>query len=246
MAKRNALLIPAILCFLATLAFLGLKSMGYVFSAGEHGQTAAGNTPHPSLNESSDQPPQTKRDRHEGGDAKALRELEAEFDEILPAQFPDQPSSLCDATLEPGETLFLGGFGKADGNYEFTMLEAKPVGADGASRKTAGPAPQYKITTRTMSLSREKSSEMGLSSLISPAKTRIQKSIVFPSGETPPLGEITRVMTMPSATTRPDTAATISVGTDDQAYVISFIINPQEDSDSIRLRTRIESPDGFP
>jgi hypothetical protein len=83
MSKRNALLTLAFLCFLATLAFLGLKSAGYVFSAGEHGQTAAGNAPHPSLIGNSDQSPQTKRNRQD--DAKALRELEAEFDEILPA-----------------------------------------------------------------------------------------------------------------------------------------------------------------
>lgn len=185
---------------------------------------------------------ETKFEREDQGAAKALRELEIEFDKILPAQFPGQFSSLCDATLEPGETLVLGGFMKADGNYEFTMLEATPLGADGNPLQTEGSAVNYKVTTRTMGMSREKSSEMGLGSLISPAKTRIQKSIVFPAGQAPALTDITRVMTMPSVTTRPDGAATMSIGTDDQAYVMSLIVSPQDTGESLRIRTRIESP----
>jgi hypothetical protein len=93
-------------------------------------------------------------------------------------------SSLCDTTLSLGETLVLGGFRHADGNYEFTMLELKPTGADGAPMQE-GAADRYNVTATVFKLSREKSLEMGLGSLISPAITRIQKSIAFPPGETP-------------------------------------------------------------
>jgi hypothetical protein len=241
MSKRNALLTLAFLCLLATLALLGLKSMGYVFSAGKHGQTAAGNTPHPSLIDNSDQPPQTKRGRHEDGDAKALRELEAEFDEILPAQFPEQFSSLCDTTLDPGETLVLGGFRKADGDYEFTMLEVEPIGPDGTPWQE-GAASQYKVTLMAFGLSREKSVEMGFGSLISPAMTRIQKSMSFPPGEAPSI-DAEAVATMPSVVTRPDQYATIQMGANDKAYKVSMIVSREDTGKSIRIRTRVESPD---
>ena len=235
MSKRNALFVPAILCFLATLAFLGLKSMGYVFSAGEHGQTAAGITPHPALNESSDQPPQTKRDRHENGDAKALRELEAEFDEILPAQFPEQFSSLCDVTLKSGESLVLGGFRKSDGNYEFTMITVAPNDSG-----------QYTTKATTMVLSPDRTSELGFDALVSPAKTRIQKSLIVDSGAIIGTGNFVEMMTGPYMTAPANTSSTISVGNSESSHVISTLVNPQNDGDSIRLRTRIESPDDFP
>jgi hypothetical protein len=239
MSKRSALLIPAILCFLATLAFLGLKSMGYVFSAGEHGQSAAGNTPHPSLNESSDKPPQTKRNRHEDGDAKALRGLEAEFDEILPAQFPKQFSSLCDTTLDLGETLVLGGFRKADGDYEFTMLNVEPIGADDAPLQK-GAAAQYKVKITTSVMSRGDSLEVGFGHLISPAMTRIQKSIAFPPGENR-LIHTKSIATMSIFVTQ-DQAGSIQIGTDDKAYVVSMIVSPEDTGKSTRIRTRVESP----
>lgn len=187
-------------------------------------------------------PKQTKRGRQDDADAKALRELEAEFDEILPAQFPDQFSSLSDATLEPGETLALGGFRKANGSYEFTFLEITPIAADGRPHDSQGSLPVYAITMRTMEMSRGKSSQNGLDSLISPAKTRIQKIIVFPPGEIPQPDPNGGIMTMPSATVRPNSPAIMSVGTDDRAYVISLIVSPTDVANSIRIRTRVESP----
>lgn len=192
--------------------------------------------------EDSARPQHTKRGRQDDADAKALRELEAEFDEILPAQFPEQFSTLCDASLNPGETLVLGGFRKADGNYEFTMLEAEPLGVDGAPLQKEGAAPQYRIKAKTLAISHEASLEMGLDTLISPAKTRIQKNIVFPAGEFPRPDGYSRAMAMPSVTVRPDVAATISIGTDYESYVISLIVSPQDASATLRIRTRVESP----
>ena len=184
----------------------------------------------------------TKRDREDPEAALALREMEREFDRLLPALFPKQNTSLCDTTLEPGDTLVLGGFRRSDGNYEFTMLEAEPLGVDGAPFQKEGDAPQYKITTKFLLMSREKSSEIGLDSLISPAKIRIQKSIVFPVGKTPSLDASIHIMSMPHIVTRPDTAASMSIIQEDQGYLMSMIVSPKDASKSLRIRTRVESP----
>lgn len=240
MSKRTALYITAILSLLAALVFLGVKSMGSVASAKAHREADNGNATHPPRINNSDQQPQTKRSRQDEPDAKALRELEAEFDKILPAQFPEQFSSLCDATLQPGESLVLGGFRKADGDYEFTMLEVEPLGADG-TRLQEGAAAQYKVTLKNFGLSREKSMESGFESLISPAMTRIQKSIAFPPGETPSI-DAQDMATMPTVVTRPDQTATIQMGSNEKAYMVSMIVSSEDSGKSIRIRTRIESP----
>lgn len=179
-------------------------------------------------------------ERRDRGASSSHSGLEAEFDKILPAQFPEQFSSLCDATLQPGESLVLGGFRKPDGNYEFTMLEVEPIGADGAPLQE-GAATQYKVTLKNFGLSREKSMESGFGSLISPAMTRIQKSIAFPPGETPSI-ETQDVATMPTVVTRPDQTATIQMGSNEKAYMVSMIVSSEDSGKSIRIRTRVESP----
>jgi hypothetical protein len=237
MPKRSALFIAAILSLLAILLILGLKRMGSAVSTKADRETGNGNASHPSLIGNSDQSRQTKRDRQD--DAEALRELEAEFDEILPAIY-DGFSSLCDTTLSLGETLVLGGFRHADGNYEFTMLELKPTGADGAPMQE-GSADRYNVTATVFKLSREKSVEMGLGSLISPAITRIQKSVAFPPGEAPSI-HAEAVAVKESFEIRPDQTAKTGTGTDSKAYRFSMIVSPEDTGKSIRIRTRVESP----
>jgi len=248
MAKTKTILIPAILCAIAIVAYISLKSMGHVLFETERDEAESGNTPPPIRESDSREQSLTKLERQDQSGAKALRELEIEFDEILPAKFPEQFSSLSDATLAPGEKLFLGGFRTADGNYEFTMLEADPIKADGTQLKPGEikDAPlQYMVNTKTFVVRPEASSEFGLGSLISPAKTRIQKSVVSPSDETLLRPDNTvGMMTNPSLTLRPDTAASISVGTEKQARVISMIVSPGDTAESIRIRTRVETPIG--
>jgi hypothetical protein len=229
----------AILSLLAILVLLGLIQMGSVVSTKAHRENGNGNASHPSRINDPDQQPQTKRSRRNNADAKALRELEAEFDEILPALY-DGFSSLCDTTLTLGETLFLGGFRHADGNYEFTMLEFEPTGADGAPMQE-GAADRYIVTATVFKLSREKSEEMGLGSLISPAITRIQKSVAFPPGETPSIHE-EAVAIEQRFEIRPDQTARTGTGTDSKAYRFSMIVSPEDTGKSIRIRTRVESP----
>ena len=44
------------------------------------------------------------------------------------------------ATLNPGESLILGGFKGSDGNYEFTRLEVEPVsGGDSSTNYQISP-----------------------------------------------------------------------------------------------------------
>lgn len=246
MQRSNALLIPAILCFVAIMACISLKSLGFAFFRAK-GDGADGRSTHtPRIESLAAKHSPTKRERQGDADAKALRELELELDGILPAQMPAQSSSLCNATLRPGETLVLGGFATTDGNFEFTLLEVIPIHPDGTPMKSGevNDAPsQYKVSAKSLVLSREASSGLGLGSLISPAKTRIQKSVVFPPGESPPIPDAgARITSMPSLTVRKDTAGSIFVGTDKEARVISLILSTGESAGSIRIRTRIESP----
>ena len=242
MTKR--LLIPSAICILA-IALLVMP----LSPKKSHETNSSGSSPEntPTKASTDSRNPEensfrTKHDREDPEAALARREMEKEFDELLPAQFPDQPSSLCDATLEPGDTLVLGGFRRSDGNYEFTTLVAEPIGADGAPFQKEAAAPQYKITTKLLLMSREKSSKIGLASLISTAQTRIQKSIVFPAGETPSLATDTHLVSMPHVVTRPDTAATMYIAQENEGHVVSMIVSPKEDGKSLRIRTRVESP----
>jgi len=101
------------------------------------------------------------------------------------------------------------------------------------------------VRSKALIMSPEASSELGLGSLISPAKTRIQKSVVFPPDETLLRPDNTvGMMTMPSITLPPDTVASAQIGTEKQGRVTSIIVNPGDTKGSIRIRTRIESPAG--
>jgi hypothetical protein len=246
------LLIPSAICILAialVLALLSPKKNDRSSSSGS--STLPADAPTDSRNPGETDAGtklRTKHERANSDEAQALREMEKEFDKLLPAKFPGQFSSLCDATLNPGETLVLCGFMTADGNYEFTTLEAKPIKADGTPLEPgeAKDSPsQYMVKTRSVIMSPEASSELGLGSLMSPARTRIQKSVVLPQGEVLLRPDKTvGVMTSPSVTLRPGTAVSISAGTEEKALVISMIVNPGDTKGSIRIRTRIESPVG--
>lgn len=185
---------------------------------------------------------ETRREREDPSAAIARRNLEKEFDEILPAQFPNQNSSLCDATLSPGDTLFLGGFKKPDDSYEFTTMTVEPIGTDAQPLKTEGTAPQYKVSMKILNMSAEKSTQIGLDSLVSTAKTRIQKSITFPPDELPQTDVDTKLLSMPTLIMKPGVPASLSVGSEEQAHAISLIVNPNDEDQSIRIRTRVESP----
>lgn len=247
MTKRQALLIPAILLVFGIVALIALKSQRSGAASEEADKAAEKNTPYPTEQSERRLTSQTKRERKSGADAQALRELEIEFDRILPAQFPEQPSSLCDATLEPGESLILGGFRNSDGNYEFTILEVEPLKMDGTPLKPGemdGAPLQYRVWTKSLTMSHEASLKIGLGSLISPAKTRIQKNLIFTSAEVMQVlrGDTAGASAMPSVTARADTRAVISAGTEQQAHVISMMASPVEGSESVRLRSRVESP----
>ena len=97
-----------------------------------------------------------------------------------------------------------------------------------------------------MALTPERSSELGFDSLVSSAKIRIQKSLIVDSGAIIGTGNFVEMMTGPYMTAPANTSSTISVGNSESSHVISTLVNPQNDGDSIRLRTRIESPDDFP
>lgn len=244
MAKRNILFLLGILCLLAALVFLGMKAMRSGTSEKADRQDLSGGTPPLTRIQDPDQPPQTRRERPDDAGAKALRDLEAEFDKILPARFPNKFSSLCDTTLKPDETLVVGGFKKSNGNHEFTLVQVVPVAADGSPFESEGNAPSYKTKIWIVGLSGEESYKIGLDSLFSPAKTQIQKNRVFPPGETPWLNA-QDVSSGPYLTTKPDQAAFIQLGEDDKAFAISLIVSSTNTANSFRIRTRVESPAGY-
>ncbi|QTN33854.1 hypothetical protein HZ994_16555 [Akkermansiaceae bacterium] len=234
---------------LGIVASIGLKSDRF-FASSENGDVSGQAESNPLLQENDPRlPPPTKRERNGGADAQALRELEIEFDRILPAQYPEQPSSLSDAILQPGEALVLGGFRRTDGNYGFTILQVEALKADGTpfipGETDAAPL-QYRVISKALAMSQEASSEAGLGALISPAKTRIQKNLSFPSAEVTQIlgGNTAGAATMPTVVARAGSSASINIGTEKQGYVISVMITPDEGSDSVRLRTRVENPDG--
>ncbi|MEP2776044.1 MAG: hypothetical protein ABJQ29_14390 [Luteolibacter sp.] len=182
---------------------------------------------------------ESKLEREDPSAAIARRNLEKEFDELLPAQYPNQFSSLCDVTLEPGESLILGGFKTSDGNYEFTMMTVTPYHAGNGGN-------QYSIRAQNMTLTPEKSAEMGFDALISPAKTRIQKSHIVNSHDFDPSGDGVSISANPTLVTNANSPASITIGNAEGAHVISTFVTPQGDGESIRLRTRIESPTSLP
>lgn len=252
MTQKQTLLIPAILLVLGIVAFIALKSQrsgGASEDTVNEEQTNAPNSPQQSDHRL---PSQIKRERKGEADAKAFRELEIEFDKILPAQFPQQSSSLCDATLKPGETLILGGFERSDGNYEFTQLEVEPLKMDGTPFKPGemDSAPlQYRILTKSLAISREASSKIGLGSLLSPAKTRIQKNLIFTSAEVMLLMGVdtVRADTKPTITAKADTSAVLSIGTietEKPGHAISMMVSPIEGGESTRIRVRVEGTQG--
>jgi hypothetical protein len=235
------LLIPSVICILAIALLVILLTKKNEETSSSRSSTAL--TPTKSSTDNPNPNPEetdtkTKRGREDSDEALARREMEKEFDELLPAQFPEQFSSLCDVTLKPGESLVLGGFRKSDGNYEFAMITVTPNDFGEAVRN-------YTIKAATMVLSPERSSELGFDALVSPAKTRIQKNLVVSSEAITGAGDFVGVMTGPYAVAPANTSATISVGNSESAHVISTIITPQGDGDSIRLRARIESPAGY-
>jgi hypothetical protein len=233
------LLVPAAICILAI-----ALSVKLIPSISNDKDSSPASSPENTLTTTSadsrsQQETETKLERENQGSAQARRNLEKEFDELLPAQFPDQHSSLCDVNLEAGESLVLGGFKRSDGNYEFTKITVTP-------KVSEGNVMFYSIKAATMVLTEEKSSEFGYDALVSPAKTRIQKSLITSSGATAPSSDYFGFMSSPTIITAANQPGSISVGGSESAHVISTIAAPQGDGDSIRLRARIESPAGQP
>ncbi|MFK7849386.1 MAG: hypothetical protein AB8D78_00275 [Akkermansiaceae bacterium] len=177
---------------------------------------------------------ETKLKRDNQAESNALRKIEKEFDEILPAQFPNQPSTLCDVNLKPGESLIVGGFENQDGGFEFTKLSVNPANPELSSDF-------YKIKTMSFTLNREKSTELGLGLLISPAKTRIQKSITIQEDISKSIqNSAAHAIAYPSLTSSSGQPGTISVGTEEYGQAISFLPTAAEEQGSIRLRMRLE------
>jgi hypothetical protein len=188
---------------------------------------------HASLNGDINGAASTKSDRADAAYKKSLQEMEREFDEILPAQFPDQHSTLCDTYLKSGENLIIGGFKHADGNFEFSSLIVEEIEVDGSN--------QHFVRMKTFIMSRERVTELGLDSLVSTAKKRIQQSIVFPSNDQSWMSSAVDVMTAPSITMKPGQLGVISVGTDKKGLALSVLTDSGSEGNSIRIRTRIES-----
>jgi len=251
MARKFALLIPAILILLAGLVFVGIKMKESASNKDVPSNNDKVTISHTTKGDASNESPLTKRERVERDDQKDFQKLEAEFDQILPAKYPNQLSALCDRTLKPEDTLILGGFKKADGTHEFTMLNVVAVSADGmpltknATTQDAGI--QYKIITRTVDLSDESAKEMGFDSLISPARTQIQNSLVLSNDDASfnIFMNADSIITPITAIVRPGQVGVMSVGTDEKAYVYSIRVDRVETDNSLRIRTRVESPAGL-
>lgn len=176
----------------------------------------------------------TKRDRADAAYKKSLQEMEREFDEILPAQYPDQHSTLCDTNIKLGENLIIGGFNQADGNFEFSSLIVEEIEVDGSNR--------HLVRMKTFIMSGERVTELGLDSLVSTAKKRRQQSIVFPPGDQSWMRSAVDVISMPSITMKPGQLGAISVGAAKKGLALSVITDLGSEGNSIRVRTRIESP----
>jgi hypothetical protein len=229
--RKTPLLLAVILGLLAI--FLTIKVLNRNGnSTGRSSNSEREKSKDASLNSDINGHTSTKSDRADAAYKKSLKEMEREFDEILPAQFPDQHSTLCDTNLKPGENLIIGGFKHADGNFEFSSLVVEKIEVDGSNR----------VTMKTFIMSGERVTELGLDSLVSTAKKRIQQSIVFPPGDQSWMRSAVDMMTTPSITIKPGQLGAMSIGTDKNGLALSVITDPGSEGNSIRVRTRIESP----
>ena len=190
----------------------------------------------------------SNREKTDVASAQALQEMEKEFDRILPAKSPTQSSSLYDACLKPGESLILGGFKTATGDYEFTAMQVDP--ADASFGRDS-----YIIRMKTMTMKPEKSRELGLGTLLSPARMRIQKGLILPSGDATWAESAVSVMTAPTVISKAGQTATVELATEQilevtpghfetvmKGHFVSVIADRGSDGQSARVRTRIESP----
>ncbi len=231
MKRKTPLLLAVILGLLAI--FLTIKVLNRNGnSSGRSSNSEREKSNDASLNSDINGHTSTKSDRADAAYKKSLKEMEREFDEILPAQFSDQHSTLCDTNLKPGENLIIGGFKHADGNFEFSSLVVEKIEVDGSNR----------VTMKTFIMSGERVTELGLDSLVSTAKKRIQQSIVFPPGDQSWMRSAVDMMTTPSITIKPGQLGVMSMGTDKNGLALSVITDPGSEGNSIRVRTRIESP----
>lgn len=234
--RKTPLLLAAILGLVAILFSLKIISQSSHWPDDHHSAGERKNPSEAALDADINRSTPTKSDRADAAYKKSLQEMEREFDEILPAKFPDQFSSLCDANLEPGDHLILGGFKNADGNFEFNSLNLEAVEVDGTT--------QHVVHMKTFTMDQTSVSELGLDPLVSPAKKRIQQSIVFPAGQSSRMVSAIEIMSSPAIRVNPGQPGSINMGTDKQALVLSVITQPGDDGNSIRVRTRIESPAG--
>lgn len=176
----------------------------------------------------------SKRDRPDAAYIKSRQEMDREFDKILPATFPDHNSSLCDTNLKLGDHLILGGFETKDGNFVFNSLNVQAIEVDGKTKHIA------KMTMFTMSP--ENVNKLGLDSLLSPAKKRIQQSIVFPAENPPWMDSPINMAWVPPITLDPGQRGSIETIKGQEGVVMSMISEPGSDENFTRIRTRLEIP----
>ncbi|MDP4721751.1 MAG: hypothetical protein NWR51_14140 [Akkermansiaceae bacterium] len=235
---KQKLLVPAAICLLAIALSIILISSESTDDAGNSASQAGNIAGAISANASSLQETEskTKHEREDPSAAIARRNLEKEFDEILPAQFPGQFSSICDVALKSDESLILGGFKTSKGNYEFTEVKVIPSEAGNGEN-------QYLISVQSLILTPEKSAEIGFDTLVSPARTRIQKSLIVNSQDIDLSGDgVPSTLSIPPMVTNANSPATCSINYPGCGYAVSTMVSPQGDGESVRLRTRIEIP----
>ncbi|MDP4625062.1 MAG: hypothetical protein NWT08_07980 [Akkermansiaceae bacterium] len=234
---QRKLLIPAGICLFTVALSIILISSRNNDGASEP-DSSAENAPNSVSSQASpaqETVSETKREREDPEAAIARRNLEKEFDELLPAKYPQQYSSLCDVSLKLGESVILGGFKRSDGDYEFTRISVTPLNA-------ADSRDQYSIKTEQLILTADKTTQAGLDSLLIPAKTQIQNYKVMTDEENFTSRDGITFQSRPTVITSADSTSLVMMGTDEGAIVMSFRVNPFADKESIRLRTRIETP----
>lgn len=177
--------------------------------------------------------PKFRRERPDDSEARRHRDLEKEFNEILPPRFSPDSTSLSDVSLKPGETLVLAGSKTAGGDYNFATFQVEAVEGE------AGPS--YSVSTKTLTLSREQSEDFGLGSILSPARMRIQKNVILPPGENAWMQSASSFTSMPRVTTAADSATSLTLDTEDRLHIIDLIASPGDDGQSTRIRIRDQS-----
>jgi hypothetical protein len=232
--RKTPLLLAVILALLAIIASVKVVTKNGNAAGNHTSESERKKSWETSFDSNSNEPTATKSDRADAAYKKSLQEMEREFDEILPVQFPDQHSTLCDTNLKPGENLIIGGFKHANGNFEFSSLIVEDIDVDGST--------QHIVRMKTFIMSGERVTEFGLDPLVSSAKKRIQQSIVFAPGDQSWMRSADDVISMPSITMKPGQHGAINVGGDKKGLAMSVITDPGSEGNSIRVRTRIESP----